>query len=158
MKNLMVVLVLFSAGFLHAQEIQLIKASDLKRWIDTKSDTVYVLNFWATWCSPCVEELPAFEKLTKKFASKKVKVILVSNDFKKALDTKLKPFVREKKLQSQVVLMTEPNTDEWIRLVNPNWSGTIPATLIVAHKKNKSYFFETPLSYTKLKRLVNKAL
>ena len=85
-----------------AQEIPLINSDQISKWRNSQSDTVYVVNFWATWCKPCVEELPVFEKLNKRYGGKKVQVILVSNDFKMNIETKLKPFVLQKKLESKV--------------------------------------------------------
>ena len=57
-----------------------------------QNDTTYVINFWSTWCAPCVKELPYFEQVNQKYTNRKVKVILVSLDFPKQLETKLKPF------------------------------------------------------------------
>ena len=72
------------AGFgLSAQNIPFIKADQIGRWKNADSDTVYVLNFWATWCAPCVEELPSFEKLNKAYAGKPVKEVLINTDFKR---------------------------------------------------------------------------
>jgi hypothetical protein len=50
-------------GGIKAQEIRVIKFADLQKWRNDKSDTVYVINFWATWCKPCLKEMPAFESL-----------------------------------------------------------------------------------------------
>ena len=72
----------FFAANLSAQEIPFIKTAQLEQWLNADTDTVYVLNFWATWCGPCVAELPEFEKLNEKYAAQKVKVVLISTDFK----------------------------------------------------------------------------
>jgi len=96
-----------------------------------KNDTTYVINFWATWCAPCVKELPYFEKLNQKYTDKKVKVILVSQDFSKQLEKKLKPFLEKNKLQSEVLVLIDPDANSWIDKVNPAWSGAIPATVII---------------------------
>lgn len=82
-------------------------------------------------------ELHAFEKLNEKYAAQKVKVVLVSTDFKRNVDSNVKPFVKRKNLRSQVVFMDEPNPYLWVNLVSPEWSGAIPATLIVSKQKNK---------------------
>jgi thiol-disulfide isomerase/thioredoxin len=44
-------------------QVKLLKLDDLDKRIANGKDTTYVINFWATWCSPCVAELPNFEKL-----------------------------------------------------------------------------------------------
>ncbi|MGY0426564.1 MAG: TlpA disulfide reductase family protein, partial [Polaribacter sp.] len=103
---------------------------ELKPLLEKKDDKIYVINFWATWCGPCVKELPSFEKLKKEYGSKNVEVILVSLDFPKQVDKKLIPFIKKKNLQSKVILLDDANEDFWIKAIDKNWSGAIPATLI----------------------------
>lgn len=143
---------------LSAQNIPFIKSEQIARWKNADTDTVYVLNFWATWCGPCVEELPSFEKLNKNYADKKVKVILISTDFKRNVEPKVKPFVKKKKLKSEVVFMDEPNPNKYINLVDSTWSGAIPATLIISKQKNASQFFEKKLTYKELEATVKTLL
>jgi thiol-disulfide isomerase/thioredoxin len=76
-----------------AQEISFIKGSQITTWKANTSDTLYIYNFWATWCKPCIEELPAFENIAKQYQGQKVKIILVSNDFKKQIEYKMKLFL-----------------------------------------------------------------
>jgi thiol-disulfide isomerase/thioredoxin len=149
MKILFFCLLLFG-NVLRAQDIPFIKAEQLGRWLEADTDTVYVLNFWATWCGPCVAELPAFEKLQQKYASEKVKVVLVSTDFKRNVETKLKPFVKRKNLRSQVVFMDESNPNKWVNTVSPEWSGAIPATLFISNKTKQKAFFEKQMTFKEL--------
>ena len=147
--------VLFLGGAnLFSQNISFVKKDQLAHWLSAETDTVYVLNFWATWCGPCVAELPAFEKLNQKYAAEKVKVVLISTDFKRNVESKLKPFVKRKKLRSQVVFMDEPNPNDWVNLVSPEWSGAIPATVIVSGRTNKRVFFEKQMSYEELEEML----
>jgi thiol-disulfide isomerase/thioredoxin len=122
--------------------------NELKPLLEKQDDKTYVINFWATWCGPCVKELPAFEKLTKEYAAKNVEVLLVSLDFPKQVEDKLIPFIRKKKLQSKVVLLDDNNEDVWIQAIDPTWSGAIPATLI--YTKNKRKFYEQSFDYEAL--------
>lgn len=145
------ILVLFLLGStLSAQHIPFIKTADLEAWMNADNDTIYVLNFWATWCGPCVAELPAFEKLNKKYASKKVKVVLISTDFKRNIDSRVKPFVKRKNLRSKVVFMNESDPNVWVNLVSPEWSGSIPATLILSKRNNKRLFIEGQMTFKEL--------
>lgn len=131
--------------------------NQLEPLLNMKDDKVYVINFWATWCKPCVEELPAFEKLNANYKDKNVEVILVSLDFPKQIEKRLKPYIKRKNLQSQVVLLDDVNEDVWIQKINENWSGAIPATLI--YNKNKREFYEQSFNYqtleTELKTFLN---
>ncbi|HOY05056.1 MAG TPA: TlpA disulfide reductase family protein [Saprospiraceae bacterium] len=158
MKQTLLVLLILGSRMLPAQDIPFIKAAQIDAWKQADTDTVRVINFWATWCAPCVAELPSFEKLNKEYAGRKVEVILVSNDFKKQVETKVKPFVAKKKLKSRVVFMDESNPNNWIDRVSPDWSGAIPATLIIAKRKNQYLFFEKQLTYEELEAAVRSVL
>jgi thiol-disulfide isomerase/thioredoxin len=107
---------------------------------EKQNDTIYVINFWATWCKPCVEELPYFEELHNRYKGKKVKVLLVSLDFPDQIDKKLIPFIKEKQLNSEVVILTDGDANNWIPKIAEEWSGAIPATLV--YDKNKRSFHE----------------
>lgn len=155
MKKLLLLLLIATSLGVRAQNIPFIQKETLQQWLNADTDTVYVLNFWATWCAPCVEELPAFEKLHKEYGPKKVKVVLISTDFKRNVESKLKPFVKRKNLQSLVVFMDEPNPNNWVNMVSPEWSGALPATLIVYKRKNIALFFEKQLNYETLEEMMN---
>ncbi len=149
---------LLAAPSLAAQDISLIKADQIGRWKAAAGDTVFVINFWATWCKPCVEELPVFEKINAEFAGRPVQVVLVSTDFKRNLDNRVRPFVQKKKLRSRVVFMDESNPNVWINSVNPDWSGAIPATLIVSKNRGVERFFERQMTYKELRLEIRTAL
>jgi len=126
--------------------------STLEKQILNDQNTIYVVNFWATWCAPCVKELPHFEKLNSE--NKKVKVVLVSLDFKNQFETKLLPFLKNKKINSEVVLLTDKDYNTWLPTVDKDWSGSIPATLII--NKGKRIFAERIFhSYEELNEYVN---
>lgn len=119
-----------------------------------KNDTTYVINFWATWCKPCVKELPYFEELNAAYAKEKVKVILVSLDFAEQLDSKVIPFIKDRKLQSEVVLLDDQRANKWIDRVSPEWSGAIPITLI--YKADQRAFYEKEFhSLEELKEIIH---
>ena len=92
---------------------------------------ILVINFWATWCAPCVEELPYFEEITKKYERKDVHVILINLDFRKQLSKRLLPFLQKRDMVSTIAVLDDPDANAWIEQVHPEWSGAIPATLIL---------------------------
>lgn len=128
--------------------------ADFEPQLHKSSDTTYVINFWATWCKPCVEEMPEFLEINKKFEKQKFKMILVSLDFDTQLETKVKPFIRENHIQAEVVLLDDPRQNQWIDRVNKDWSGAIPITVI--YNKNFYFFHEGTLTFEKLNELITK--
>lgn len=127
--------------------------SGLEYFLKKENDTTYVVNFWATWCVPCVEELPYFEKLNAEHKNEKVKVLMVSLDMHKMVESKLLPFIKDNKLQSDVVLLRDPDADSWIPKVDSSWTGAIPATVI--YNKQKREFYEKSFTYEELEKELN---
>lgn len=95
------------------------------------SDTCYVVNFWATWCKPCVEELPGFDSATVLLKNKPVKVLLVCLNFSDEIKTKVNPFLKSKGVRSECILLDEINGNDFVNKVSDRWSGAIPATWFV---------------------------
>ena len=148
MKTILIILSLALSSTVFAQQVQLIKLDEINKRIDSGKDTVYVINFWATWCLPCLEELPHFEKLSSKYKNSKLKVMLVSMDFRSKLESTVVPFVRKKTLKNEVFLFDEINQQEYIDRIDSSWSGALPATLII--HKNRRRFFEKEFTYPEL--------
>lgn len=96
---------------------------------------VLLINFWATWCKPCVEELPIFEELNRMYDDQDLKIILVSLDFKSQLERKFVPFLKSKALESDVVLLADQDVDTWIPMFDDMWDGALPATLVLNGKQ-----------------------
>ena len=140
-----------------AQQPQLVKLTELQKIISAPSDQVKVINFWATWCAPCIKELPLFEKINQN--RKDVKVTLVSMDID--LDPnpeKVYKFVSRKNIQSQVIVLNEKNPNEWIDKIEKEWSGALPATLIINSKNGKQKFIEKELHEGDLEKMINEVL
>jgi thiol-disulfide isomerase/thioredoxin len=138
------------------QPIPIVDFDGLEPLLNRKNDTLYVINFWATWCTPCVKELPHLEAINAEYANKKVKVILVNLDFPNHYEDRLLPFIVEKGIKSKVIMLDDPNANRWINLVSPNWSGSIPATLI--YNKDERKFFEKSFELDELKQIINEMI
>lgn len=149
------IFLLAACGMAQAQAIRTIKIEELQKMISDKGEHIQVINFWATWCAPCVKEIPLFEKLNAE--RKDVEVSLVSIDMD--LDPnpeKVYRFVERKKLQSNVYILEAANPNKWIDLIDESWSGAIPATLIVNSKTGKRTFIERALQEGELEKLVER--
>ena len=118
-----------------------------------QSDTTYVINFWATWCKPCIEELPYFEDIQKNFSGEKVKVVLVSLDFEKDVETRLIPFLEERQLQSDVALLLDGKYNDWIAKVEDSWDGAIPVTLLY-NSENRRFHGKQLANYAQLEAML----
>ncbi len=126
-------------------KVEEINYEGLEMLLNKNDHKTYVVNFWATWCKPCVEELPAFQKLHEIYKDKNVEVILVSLDFKKQVESRLIPFIKENNVNPKVFLMVDPDQNTWIPKVSSEWSGAIPATII--YNKNNRKFYEQSFTY-----------
>ena len=132
----------------YSQQVKLINIDQLQERIKNGKDSTYVVNFWATWCAPCIKELPHFEKLGQEYKAEKLAVLLVSVDFKSKLTSAVVPFVKRKNIKNQVFLLNESSPQEYIDRIDPSWSGSIPATLFIKGDKRK--FVENEFTYEQL--------
>ncbi|WP_178987755.1 TlpA family protein disulfide reductase [Winogradskyella schleiferi] len=120
----------------------------LEPLINKDNNKVHVVNFWATWCAPCVKELPYFEAVNAKYEDEEVEVLLVSLDFPKDYETKLTPFLEKKSITSKVVALDDTDQNRWIPAINEEWSGALPATII--YKGDKRQFYEKSFTQEEL--------
>jgi thiol-disulfide isomerase/thioredoxin len=133
-------------------QVRLISISELEKRI-SNPDTLYLINFWATWCGPCVEELPNFDKLQRVYKDKPLKVLLVSMDFESELKTKVVPFVKSRKLLAPVYVAARKSDQDLIDEIDKDWSGALPATLLVNTKKGIHEFYEKEFTYDELNKI-----
>lgn len=141
MKLLAFFLVFFPL-FSSAQNVQEWTIDDFEKRVQNGKDTTYIVNFWATWCRPCVAELPFFEALKQELKEEKVCILLMSVDFPSEKESRLLPFIQKKKLQNEVGLLVEKNENEWIDRVAKEWSGALPGTWVWNVEKNHRKFYE----------------
>lgn len=143
------ILVLFAFSVSgYSQNVKLLNIDQLNERIKNGKDSTYVVNFWATWCAPCIKELPHFEKLNAEHKAEKLAVLLVSVDFKSKLKSAVIPFVKRKNMKSEVFLLNESSPQEYIDRIDKSWSGSIPATLFI--KGDKRTFIESEFTYEQL--------
>lgn len=110
---------------------------DMEFVFSYNNDTTYIINFWATWCKPCVEELPFFEKAYRAFENKPVKFIMISLDFKKQIQSKLVPFLEKRPDMPETWVLLDQDGNTWIPKVDDVWDGAIPVTLFYKGDKRK---------------------
>ncbi|MCF8241537.1 MAG: TlpA family protein disulfide reductase [Melioribacteraceae bacterium] len=94
---------------------------------DYIGDGPLLLNFWATWCKPCIEEMKQFQKLYEKYSDQGMKMVAVSVDSERSV-SKVKPFIKSRGYTFDVVYDT--NGD----IARQFYAQSIPYTMIVNKK------------------------
>jgi thiol-disulfide isomerase/thioredoxin len=120
---------IISASALKGQNVPVMNFNQMEPLLRVKNDTAYMINFWATWCTPCVEEMPDILKFSEEMKNRKFRLILVSMDNPDHLESRVKPFIRRFEIKDRVILLDDPDANSWIEKVHPDWMGSIPATL-----------------------------
>ena len=154
--SFIVLLILSSCNSPSKDTIEVVDFDGLYSKIDLSVEKTYVINFWATWCAPCVKELPYFEEVNKQLRDNNTEVILVSLDFPSQIETKLKPYLKRNKIKSKVILLDDSKMNTWVPKVSERWDGGIPATLIV--NSSNYNFYPKPFKKEELFTEINKVL
>lgn len=137
-----------------SQKAQTIKLDDLQKIITAKTEKIQIINFWATWCGPCVKELPLFEKLNAD-ARNNIQVTLVSLDLDLDPDPeKVYKFIARKNIRSQVLLLDEADPNSWIDQVDKAWNGALPATIFINQKTGERKFIGNELQEGELEKYI----
>ena len=148
------VLTLFPLSESNGQKITQIRIPELEAILKAKDDKLYVINFWATWCPPCVKEMPHFNKVAWEYDQDKVKFLFVSLDFPSQIETHLIPFLQKNEIYLDVALMLDLDYNAWIDKVDPSWQGNIPVTLFFNNKQKKRYFHPGEMDDVELRKTI----
>jgi thiol-disulfide isomerase/thioredoxin len=152
--KLLTFFVIINFSSLFSQDYKVYNFEEFQSLLHQKNDKVYVINFWATWCRPCVQEMPAFNELHNKYNNKNIEIILVSLDFGRDVQSRIRQFSNKNGIESKIVILDDPDSNSWIDKVSPEWSGAIPATLI--YNRNSRVFFEKTFTFSELEtELIN---
>jgi len=160
MKKIITILALITTAGFSIASAQKIKAYNADELVARTAhpDTIYIVNFWATWCIPCVKELPSFNIVHDFYKGKPVKVILASFDFKEQFPEKLETWVKRKKLRPEVIWFSETNPTEYIPKIAPEWEGGLPATLLINNKTGVKKLIAEEVSAEDLKKWIDEQL
>lgn len=149
--TLFISIVMFSTLTTQGQDVRKIKITDLEKTIN-ESKGPLIVNFWATYCVPCLKEIPSFQKIAKQYKDKGVKLLLVSLDMKEAYPSKINSIAKKLKLNPPVYWLDETNADYFCPKVDSSWSGALPSSLFINNDTGYRKFFEDELSKEKLEK------
>jgi len=144
-KTLLILCAILFSAILFAQDLKKVKITELETMI-AKSEGPLIVNFWATFCKPCMEEIPHFQELATKYEQQGLEIIFVSLDMKDAYPAKINSFIRKLKMNSPSAWLDETNADYFCPKIDESWSGAIPATLFVNNGTGYRKFTEQSLT------------
>ena len=155
MKNLLVLFITLTINLsARSQTIPAWKIADLNNYIDTCSKELIVINLWATFCGPCVHEIPDFIRVAK--SKDNVALLLLSVDGKSEYPKKLNRFVRKKSFHRVPnAWLDEDNADYFISAIAQEWTGSIPATLFIHKPSGRKEFVESELDKATLETILH---
>ena len=137
------------------QEAKKVKITDLEKII-AESNGPLIINFWATFCKPCMEEIPHFQKLQAKYEKEGLRLLFVSLDMQDDYPEKVNSFIRKRKMAS--AWLDETNADYFCPKIDQAWSGAIPATLFINNKHHYRKFIEESLTEDLLEKQITDLL
>ena len=154
---LLIILTLPFSLAVQSQSVPSWKISTLQKYIDT-SDSVVVINFWATFCKPCIRELPFMQSVSEKLKHKRVQMLLVSLDLPEAYPVVIDSFAKANNCSAPIVWLNETNADYFCPKVDKSWSGGIPATLFINRKKGYHKLVEEEMDQERFEEELRKSL
>ena len=157
MKTIFIVAFLFLAAGIKAQQVKSIKITDLQKTIK-ESKSPLIVNFWATFCVPCIQEIPYFQEMTEKYKAQGVSLLLVSLDLKEAYPSKIISTAGKLKFTAPIVWLNETNADYFCPKIDTSWTGGMPSSLFVNNATGYHKFFEDQLSKEKLDKEIQAML
>lgn len=134
-----------------SQKVKSVKIGELQKII-TETKNPLIVNFWATWCVPCIQELPYFLKEYETHKKDSLQLLLVSLDFKETWQKTIPDAIKKRKITAPVIWLNETNADYFCPKIDSAWSGAIPASLFINPKTGYRKFYGDQLSHEQLKK------
>ena len=150
-KSLLVYIFSLATCICYSQDIKKVKIDELAKII-SQTKTPLVINFWATWCKPCIEELPYFLEEYQAHKKDSLQLLLVSLDFKEEFPGTVEKFAKKRKITAPIFWLDETNADVFCPKIDSSWSGAIPASIFINPKTGYRKFYEEQISHEQLKK------
>ena len=144
--------------FAKSQRIPSWKIEDVVDHYSKSTDSVYVVNFWATFCKPCVAEIPYLQSISSKYLNQKVNLLLVSLDLPVFYPGKIGAFARMNNFTAPIVWLNESDADHFCPMIDKKWTGSIPATVFVNGATGYKRFIESSMTEEQFEMELKKAI
>lgn len=120
-------------------KIGTLKPGDFGKFKDSAKGKVLVLNFWATWCGPCVAEFPELVALDAKYRDKGVKFVGITADDPEDVQPKVIPFIKKHQVKFDIVQQNIEDSEQLMNQITKDWNGVIPVTVVYDKQGNLAY-------------------
>ena len=147
-----------SLGSIASAPPRLVDASDVMKLVASHEGEIVLLNFWATWCPPCVREFPLLVDIEKAYRDRGVTVISVSIDFPEKMEDELQPFLERHQPSFEVYLKKDGDVTAFTRTIDPDWKGTLPATFFYDRRGVPSVKRYSEMTRPEIERILNALL
>ncbi len=129
----------------------------VSRLVKNETDKLLVVNVWATWCGPCVTELPEFVTMNRMYRRRNFQMVTISLDEPEMKDDALK-LLREKHVAVTNYISTVSNRDKFADLLDKEWPGPLPYTLLIAPGGKVLYRHTGPIKPLEVRRAIVEVL
>ena len=111
---------------------RLVEANEVKELVAQQRGRVVLLNFWATWCPPCLVEFPEIVEIEKTYRERGLAVVSVSADSADRIESDLIPFLAKHAPEFPIYVMRTDDLDTFMQRIDPEWTGEVPATFFIS--------------------------
>ncbi len=105
--------------------------AEFRAALDARKERVVLVNFWATWCRPCLKELPELLILEKKYATQGFELLAVSLDEPADRETIVRPFLAKWFPELRSLMRRSPDMDSMVSVVDPAWNEVLPTSYVL---------------------------
>jgi thiol-disulfide isomerase/thioredoxin len=134
-------------------DVNLTDANGIRTLMKNDSGKLRLINIWATWCGPCVIEIPELVNINRMYRGRPFEMITISADSLNKKDDVLK-FLKDKQVSCKNYQFSGEDKTELGDAVDKNWEGGIPYTVIVKPNGEILYRHTGPIEPLEVKKVI----
>lgn len=144
------------APLIWAQEpvdLELIDDAGIKALLENDTDNLLLINVWATWCGPCITEMPDFVEINRMYRGRDFELITISAD-RPDKKTKAHEFLKKIQASNKNYIYNSDDKYQLIEAIDPEWQGALPYTLLVEPGGKVVYRVQGPIVPQQMKKMI----